>query len=206
MIKSRHHILLYPFFKQYARWKMRSAFHRITLDGTFTDRGMPVLMVANHTSWWDGFWAVHLCRERLHRLFHFMMLEEQLKRFWFFRYTGGFSVRKHSRSALESIHYAAELLRQPNNMVLLFPQGEIQSMHCQQIVFERGAERIISIVGADRIQVIMVVFLVDYFSQPRPSLYIYYEEYIAPNKHGGLELAYRNFHAKCIARHQCTAQ
>ena len=78
-----------------------------------------------------------------------MMLEEQLRRHWYFNYTGGYSVKKHSRSALESIDYTAELLTDPGNVVLLFPQGEINSLYKDTFVFEKGIERMLKKVNRD---------------------------------------------------------
>ncbi len=207
IIKASHHRFLFPFFKHYALWKIRRSFAKVEHCGTFTDRGLSVLMLANHTTWWDGFWAMHLCKNLLNRLFFFMMLEEQLRKFWFFRYTGGFSVKKHSRSALESITYATELLQERNNMVLIFPEGKIQSMHKSDFTFERGIDRIIKLAGQDKIQILMVAFMVDYFSSSRPSLYIHYQEYISEDtSHSTLESAYTEFYRNCVSVQNSFAQ
>jgi hypothetical protein len=53
-----------------------------------------------------------------------MMLEDQLKRYWFFKYTGGFSVKKKSKSITETLNYTQELLSDGKNLVLIFPHGQ----------------------------------------------------------------------------------
>ena len=73
------------------------------------------------------------------------MLEEQLKKNWFFQYTGGYSIKKSTRSVVESLNYTAELLENNKNLVLMFPQGKIQSMHRSEFVFEKGIERILKL-------------------------------------------------------------
>lgn len=174
--KAKHHFLIDPFLRFYVIRKMKRTFHSVYFSGEITDRKNSVLLVANHVSWWDGIWALYFNRRFFHRKFYFMMLEEQLRKNWFFSYTGGFSIRKKSRSVLETIDYTANLLSNRNNLVLLFPTGEIQSMHGNKFIFEKGVEKILQKVK-NEIQVVFMVNLVDYFSNSKPSLYIYLEEY-----------------------------
>lgn len=133
-----------------------------------------------------------------------MMLESQLKRNWFFHYAGGFPVRKNSRSVLESIHYTAELLKDSRNLVLVFPQGKMQSMHCQHFEFQRGIEKILELTDRLKMQVVFMVCLLDYFANQKPVLSIYISE--CPVKASGyLELgdAYSRFYENCVAN-QCS--
>ena len=55
MIKATHHWFLFPFFFWYGILKMKLHFKKIKLSGDFNDKGLPVIIVANHFSWWDGF-------------------------------------------------------------------------------------------------------------------------------------------------------
>ena len=70
-----------------------------------------------------------------------MMEESQLRRYFFFSWIGCFSVdRHHPRAAMQSIQYAAHLLKEhPGRMVWLFPQGEIAPNDRRPLVFFRGA-------------------------------------------------------------------
>jgi len=180
---------------------MRRSFHSVQLKGDFTDRGLPVLLICNHMSWWDGIWAFHFNREVLHRKFHFMMLEEQLRKNWFFKYTGGFSVTKKSKSIIETIYYTAELLQNPENSVLMFPQGEIQSMHLHQFHFENGIGKILG-KTSDPFQIVMLANLVDYFSDVKPNVAIYFEEFSGKPVKNEIEKAYNDFYGKCIRLQQ----
>jgi 1-acyl-sn-glycerol-3-phosphate acyltransferase len=176
MIRARHHILIEPLLKVYATLVLRRKFQRVDLEGEVDLKDFPVLLVSNHSSWWDGFWIAHLNRKLFHRRIHFMMLEENLKKHWYFRYTGGYSVRRKSRSMLESLNYTAGLLGDHRNMVFLFPQGDIQSMHVKEIHFQKGLAKILSMVPG-KVQLVFLVNLVDYFSRPKPSLVMYFKEY-----------------------------
>ena len=127
-----------------------------------------------------------------------MMLEEQLRKFWFFNYTGGFSVRKNTRNIIESLQYASELLSERKNVVLIFPQGEIQSMHQQEFTFEKGVEKILTD-NHQKMQILFVANLTDYFSNPKPILYMHIEEYVSDVYHiHALQEAYNNFYKRCL--------
>ncbi len=198
IIKAKHNWLIYPFFKFYAVYKIRRNFYDTTISGEYHDKNLPVLLLSNHLSWWDGFWAMYVNVKLLHRIFHFMMLEEQLKRFSFFINTGGYSVKKGARSVVESIHYTIELLKDRKNMVLLFPQGRITSIYDQSFIFEKGIEHILKEVQG-KVQIIFMANLVDYFSKEKPSLFIYLKEYsLAEYKTEKIQEEYNIFYSECI--------
>ncbi len=197
MIKAKHDSVIYPFFQWYIRRIIGWNFHQVELCGSFQPMDKGLLLIANHVSWWDGFWALFLNGTIFHRRFHVMMLEAQLRKYWYLRYCGGFSVQKNSRSILESIDYAAHLVQDPENLVLIFPQGEIGSQQQLDIHFERGAERILEKSGPNGVQVVFMVSLTDYFSHKKPVLTIYLQEYIGQHRTSELNAAFRTFYQQC---------
>jgi 1-acyl-sn-glycerol-3-phosphate acyltransferase len=193
MIKAKHHIAMYPMFKWLTRFMIKRNFKRVIIDREFNDNGNAVLVIANHISWWDGFWIMLLNLKVIKRRFHFMMLEEQLRKHWYFQYSGGYSVKKKSRNIIESVNYTSELLKNQQNMVLMFPQGHINSMHNPSVRFESGIDRIIQSIPPE-VQVLFVVNLVDYFSDAKPKLFIYLKSFLAGNlKSEGVEAEYTKF-------------
>ncbi len=197
IIHAKHNAFLYPFFKWYVLFKMKRSFSSVEFSGKIVDKKQPVLVIGNHVSWWDGIWALYLNQEIFQRKFHFMMQEEQLRKNWFFRFTGGYSVKKGSRSAVESIVYTEELLENPQNLVLMFPQGKIQSMHRQEFVFEKGIDRILKQLKYPA-QVVFMAGLVDYFSGPKPQLTIYMSEYEQKDSKLSVEQAYNSFYRESV--------
>jgi 1-acyl-sn-glycerol-3-phosphate acyltransferase len=198
MLKAKHHPIIYPFFKWYSRHIIKRSFARVNIIGNYSDKKLPVLLISNHIGWWDGFWAVYLNHYVFKRKFHFMMLEEQLKKHWYFNLSGGFSVKKNSRSIIETLDYANELLKEAGNIVLLFPQGAIESMHQHTIKFEKGTGRILSSLE-NKVQVIFVANFTDYFSDKKPTLNSYLMDYSKgdfTNQH--LESAYSAFYLNCL--------
>ncbi|MFO7998147.1 MAG: lysophospholipid acyltransferase family protein [Bacteroidales bacterium] len=172
MIKARHHWFYERFFDATISYLMRSDFRDWVVVGDFNDTGGPVLMIGNHFSWWDGFFGRRLNQVVFRRRFHIMMLEKQLEQRMFLSRLGAFSIRKNSRDALESIQYATELLSDPNNLVLLFPQGKFQSQHQFPLTFDDGWFRILKQAPGNT-QLIFMACLTDYFAGRKPALSIY---------------------------------
>ncbi len=196
--KSRHHRIFYNIFRLfYAEWKINRHFHAVNIMGSFQERNLPVLIIANHVSWWDGLWVMLLNIRLLNRKFHFMMLSEQMKKSRWFNYVGGYSVQKKSKSIIESLQYTLELLSSNRNMVLLFPQGKIQSIYTPSIQFERGIDHILKRTNGN-VQVLFLANMVDYFSNAKPTLYMYIQEYnysgFVPGK---VQTDYDSFYAQC---------
>jgi 1-acyl-sn-glycerol-3-phosphate acyltransferase len=200
--RATHNFIIYPFFIQYSILKIRKNFHKVFIKGEFREKSLPLLLLSNHISWWDGFWAVYLNMKLFHRKFYFMMLEEQLKKHMFFNRAGGYSVKKGSKSIIETLDYTVSLLADPKNLVLLFPQGKIESLYTDTIRFETGIEYIIKRLNTD-IQIIFLVNLVDYFSNPKPGLYMFIKEYegkiFTTEK---MQEEYNRFYCDCISENR----
>lgn len=126
-----------------------------------------------------------------------MMLEEELQKNWFFQYTGGFSIKKQSRSIFETFDYTAELLSDANNMVLLFPQGNIKSIYQNKFVFEKGIEKILQRTKND-IQIIFQANLIDYFADAKPNAFFNLYHYTGAWNIVEIEKAYKLFYKQCL--------
>ncbi len=130
-----HHLIERSIRKNFDRvhFRMRSPY-------TAEQRRLPMIICANHSSWWDGYMAV-LIEKHLDIDGYLMMEEAQLSRYFFFRWAGCFSVdRRDARSAMASVQYAAQLLKQrAGRMVWLFPQGEIRPNDYRPLTFFSGA-------------------------------------------------------------------
>jgi len=202
MIKAKHHSVIYPLFKWLTRFLLKRNFNSLHIEGNFTDNGCSVLVLANHISWWDGFWVEYLNQKVIHRRFHFMMLEEQLKKHWYFQYTGGYSVKKNSREIVKSIDYTIELLKDKDNVVLMFPQGKIHSGHNSSIHFEKGIQHIVA-ECADDAQVLFVANFTDYFSDAKPNLFIYTKKYPAAHlRNKNIDEEYNLFFTSVLNHHK----
>jgi 1-acyl-sn-glycerol-3-phosphate acyltransferase len=200
ILKAKHNFIVYRFFKWYAGFIIKRHYSIVKIVGEFKDRELPILLISNHISWWDGFWASYINQNVLHRKFHVMMLAEQLRKYWFFNFTGVFSVNKNTKSILESLQYTSELLTNKENMVLIFPQGEIQSLHNQDLQFEKGVEHILkNKKGA--VQIVFLVNLIDYFSNPKPGIYFHIREYDHESYDiKSIQKSYTEFYAESVQK------
>lgn len=161
---------LYHFIE--SRWVLPMKFKKIHIHGVALKPDHSILLLQNHMSWWDGFFGSHLCYEHFHKNYHVMVQEDQLRKFSFFRYKGAFSVRKNSREALESLSFSAELLNDPKNLVLMFPQGRLESMHVPEIAFEKGVSRLIGEVQGP-CQVVYCASVIEYLESFKPSVHLH---------------------------------
>lgn len=197
MIPARHHLLAIWFFDLYFRLKMKMHFRGISIEGDEPDPEKPALLLQNHFSWWDGYWSYYLSQHFFKKKFHVMMLEKQLRKRMFINRCGAFSVRPESHDVLQSVQYAARLLDDPQNLVCLYPQGEIQSQHVHPVRFKKGAFRIINQANTP-VQVYFCVALVDYFSHSKPIVRFYLRHFEGETSATELETAYRIFQEQCI--------
>nr|WP_319573570.1 lysophospholipid acyltransferase family protein [uncultured Draconibacterium sp.] len=197
IIKAKHHFFLDPFFRHYVIWKMKRHFQSFSINGEILDSGLPILLICNHVSWWDGIWTLYTNQQFFKRKYHFMMLEEELRKNWFFQYTGGFSIKKESKSIIETLDYTAELLSDKNNLILMFPQGNIKSIYQNKFVFEKGIEKILQRTKND-IQIIFQANLIDYFADAKPNAFFNLHHYTGAWNGTEIENAYNTFYNKCL--------
>jgi 1-acyl-sn-glycerol-3-phosphate acyltransferase len=169
MMLAKRNVFISRLFAIVLKRILAKRFHEIIVDEIPIRKDHSVLLLCNHFSWWDGFLAGHLIDSYFHKNFHIMMQEDHLvKRKWL-RNLGGFSIKKSSRESFKSLQYAAELLNDSQNAVVLFPQGALNSMHCEQIDLAKGYEYLIKNIKGN-CQIIFAANVVDYFESFKPSV------------------------------------
>lgn len=172
MIPARRVPWMSNVFAKYMRYRMRKAFNRIEVMPFEAKPGHSILLLCNHFSWWDGFFGNYLAYWHLHRNLYIMMQHDHLEKRWLFNYFGGFSIEKGTREMVQSLQYAAGLLNDPQNLVVVFPQGELISNHATEVGIERGIDRLIKNIKGP-CQIIYSCVLIDYFESLKPSAYIH---------------------------------
>lgn len=159
-------------FKAYVKWLVGKQFYEFIYNSLKVDQNRSVLLIANHFSFWDGLILFCLNDKLFKKKFHVMILQETAQRTGALRYGGAFSVDKNSRSMLESLNYAAQLLDDPNNLVLMFPQGRLFSNFVGKIKFEKGIMKLVEKAG-DKCRVIFAATFIQYLKHKRPSVTVY---------------------------------
>lgn len=178
MHPPRQHTVIKLFFSWYINRIIRSDFRRFDYNQVALDPGRALLVLANHFSWWDGFFLFQLNRIFFKKRFHIMVTEENYRKVWFLKYLGAFSVKKKSRSILETLNYAGSLLNDPQNLVVIFPQGKLHSSHTDEVLFEKGLTNLIN-ASEKKFQYVFAAIFTDYFEHRKPSLRCYLQTWEA---------------------------
>lgn len=164
------------FWGNFSKWGIRVYFHDFLISPSLSlAPDQSVLLLGNHISWWDGFWPLEMNRRLWKKAYYVMMLEKELRQRPFMRQGGAFSIHPQQRSMLTSLSYAGQLLTQPGNLVLIYPQGKIHSLYENEVVFRPGVERMIRKYDGNYTVVLFVACL-DFGAHPRPTLYFYLKE------------------------------
>lgn len=177
MIKANHKNFWVKFAKYYSKFLLKYYFRNIRYIGEYEKTELPVLIIGNHFSWWDGFIQIQLNNKYYKKKFYFMMLENELKKAKVLTTIGAFSISKRSRSSIDSLNYSLEIMEGANNMLLFFPQGRIQSVYTQKFKFEKGMiNHILENLKTDY-QLVFNVNLIDYQAYRKPEISVYHKTY-----------------------------
>lgn len=153
---------------------LKRRFHSFNVKGLENLRNrqtsLPLIIYANHSSWWDGLAAFQISHKL--KFDSFIMMEEKyLKRFFLFRKLGAFSVvRENPRSALESVYYAAALLKDSDRVLWIFPQGEILPNDLRPLHFYKGISKIIEKLG--KCATVSLTFRYEFLKEFKPEIFV----------------------------------
>lgn len=172
MIYPGKNKLLGWLFGRYISYMLRGSFHQINFNKVSLDPDKSVLLLANHYSWWDGFVFYHLNKVLFHRKAHVMVLEATLKKWPFMRHLGAFSIKRGAKDMTISLSYAAGILDEPGNLLLLFPQGKLYSNFIDDVSFQKGLAVIIEKASAN-FQCVLAASFTENFAQKKPSVTVY---------------------------------
>lgn len=117
--------------------QLRRQFHGIYWKGE-NPYPRPAIYIANHSSWWDGLLYFHLRHTVIDPVVYIMMHEEGLKKFWYFKWIGAYSVEKSSRrDVVEALQYSKQLVHEGKS-IWIFPQGDEYHQEKRPLQFESG--------------------------------------------------------------------
>ncbi|MBD3748307.1 MAG: 1-acyl-sn-glycerol-3-phosphate acyltransferase [Sphingobacteriales bacterium] len=156
---------------------LRLKFKKVVVEMVELKPNHSYLLALNHFSFWDGVWAYHLIWNHLNQQrrineAYIMVIKKQLQMRPWLRYIGCFSVNRGKASVNESLNYAAEMLSKPGNLLLLFPQGDMESQHIRKILIKEGIANILTQVKGD-CQIIWSSNVLEYFESLKPSVYFH---------------------------------
>lgn len=173
MIRAQHRFWADLIFQPYLMWLFKRHFHTIQLLGTppKIPTHLPLLLLPNHNTWWDGFFVYLLNKRIFRRTAYLMMLETQLSKYRFFAKIGAYSIEpKRRQGIVESLKYTVELLNQGTPLVSIFPQGELLPWHTRPLDYKRGIEWVLR-EYAKPVAVLPLAIRTEFIGEKRPSVF-----------------------------------
>lgn len=140
--------LFWLFFKPF----FRSRIHRIYMwvNAQHIDPQLPLLCVANHVSWWDGFLLLELHKHLQRRGgFYTIMLEKELAQRPYFRWLGCLGIQPGSLASLRQLLQSLQILKKQESAPTLcfFPQGKIWPSTKKDILYPPGIDKIAAVMA-----------------------------------------------------------
>ena len=160
--------ILFRWFTSYSRRYLHRHFHSLRVSRAGLpprDCELPMVVFANHASWWDPLLWLALKSEFFPSRRAFSPIDaEALKRYKILSRLGVFGVeQKTGRGAVQFLRTAEKILRQPGHILALTPQGRFVDPRERPVRFEQGLGHL-----AARVE--RVVFV------PMASEFVFWEE------------------------------
>lgn len=164
-------------FVSLVSWLIGKRFNKLVIKDVTICPNHSYLLMCNHFSFWDGFWAGYLSYKAIHprqkiKGIYIMVVKKQMQMNPWLKYVGCFSINPGRASVNESLAYAASLLNTPGNIVVMYPQGNLESNHVREIVMKDGISHVMAHVQG-HCQLLWSSNFVEYFESIRPSVYFH---------------------------------
>ena len=178
MIQAQHRLWADMIFQPYLTRLFKRHFHEIQLLGELPKipDHLPLLLLPNHSTWWDGFFIYLLNKRVFQRTAYLMMLEAQLSKYKFFRKIGAYSIEpKHRQGIVESLEYTVALLSEGTPLVSIFPQGQLLPWHTRPLDYKRGVEWILQKYGKP-VTLLPLAMRTEFLGEKRPKVFFLFGE------------------------------
>ncbi|WP_439694866.1 1-acyl-sn-glycerol-3-phosphate acyltransferase [Mucilaginibacter sp. AW1-7] len=172
MIYNKKNILINRIIHYYVKWIVARQFHEVLFNNIEVDKNKSVLLIANHFSFWDGLILYCVTQKLLKKQYHVMVEEKTVHMLHYLKFAGAFSINKKSRDIIESLDYAARLLDDPQNLVLIFPQGKLFSNYVEDVRFDKGVFRIMK-KAYGKYQLVFASTFIQYFKHKKSTATVY---------------------------------
>lgn len=175
MIPAKRSDWFNAWFSGHARSRIHATFQEVRAFGLAEARALaaeaPLLILSNHTSWWDPLVAIHASTHLLGTEGHAMMDAKNLRRLPFFALVGAFGVDLDKPSdGAAAMRYAARLLDGPRKMVWVYPQGRERPVTERPLGFRPGSAEIARV--AKKARILPVGLRYEHGGAEKPSLWM----------------------------------
>jgi hypothetical protein len=110
------------------------------------------------------------------------MLEEQLKRYWFFQKVGAFSINPQSPKSIKTtFEYIVEVISDNKNVLFFYPQGEIEAYDKRPLKVKEGLKSILNLTGSN-VNILPIAFKIKYGNNKKPDILARFGDLIQSTK------------------------
>ncbi len=143
---------LLSFFSSYLHWYIGRHFHavRVANRGRVPTTIGPLIVFANHASWWDPLACIVMSRHFFPAASHYGPMDAgALKHYGFLRRLGLFPVENGTRrGAIQFLRAAHQILSTPNSVLWVTPEGRFTDMRTRPAIFRPGLAALVARLGA----------------------------------------------------------
>ena len=157
------------FFRRYARRFIAKNFHSVrllnavpekdtdrpkadamsrisTIFADQTDNSGPLVIAANHPSWWDPMVAIFLAEKFAKQRRHYAPIEDvMLERYGIFKNLGFYGVEKDTAKGLKDfLHVGNHILEQADSVIWMTPEGNFTDPRVRPISIKKGLASLVS--------------------------------------------------------------
>jgi len=191
MYRSRKSPIIFQFFSWYIAYIIKKDFASYTYNRLQLREDEAILLLSNHSGWWDGFLMFQLNKVVFKKQFHVLVTDKVYHKQWYLKFLGAFAAENRGKDVVDTLTYAGQLLDDPSNLLLVFPQGKLYTSYINTISFEKGVMQLIN-ASRKKFQIVFSATLTDYFDKRRPAATSYLDQWEA-EEYVSLQLLKREF-------------
>ena len=172
IIEARHNKAAEHVFGIYLNRLLKSNFSNFFLSNFPPElpKDKSVILTPNHMSWWDGFFVYKLNVDLLMKRLFIIMLQEELERYWFFKYIGAYSIKPNNPANIsKALKYTQKLFKDVSNSIVFYPQGEIESFDKKPLKLNRGLQLFTKNME-DRCIILPLAFKIQHYNKKYPAI------------------------------------
>ncbi|MBL8601975.1 MAG: lysophospholipid acyltransferase family protein [Myxococcales bacterium] len=184
MIVARKHRWFNRWFAGHARARLAATFSAVRIAGLEHLRRAsaegPLVIISNHTAWWDPLVALYLANHVIEGDWYAMMNARNLTRLPFFALVGAFGVDLDDPAdGARAMRYAVKCLNAPKRAVWIFPQGAERCPTERPLAFRGGSAEVARLARA---QTVPVALRYEFRHAEHPELLIDIGPCLAPER------------------------
>jgi len=160
----------------------------------------PLLLLANHSSWWDGIWIWQQNRLFWKWRYSVPMLQQSLQQWPFLTHLGGLPLSR-SKQLANQAKAVLEACVQNDQLLLFFPEGQIRRASPKQHHFQKALLQ--RLLAQPKLQLVFVYQVVVTSNRPRSEVF-HFLETVPLASVEELQKQYADFAAHCedqISKH-----